>query len=143
MTPSLAFDKIRTAFVRMDAFYGRTVFDEWAVLSIEGPRIAVHAYEGPRQATFAESMRRDLAKLQHETEHDRRDPGAFGFSRHADGPSIDAYIVLGQGLYLVCNNTHESVSELALDPLWRKAQVPFAELAEVFRHHPLAAVPAA
>lgn len=143
MTPPLAFEKIRTAFVRMDTFYGRTVFDEWAVLSIEGPRIAVLAYEGPRKETFAEQMRRDLVQLQNETQNERRDPGAFAFSREAEGPAFDAYIVLGKSLFLICNNTHETIAQLALDPQWRKAQVPFADLAEVFRHHPLVGVPAA
>ena len=54
-----------------------------------------------------------------------------------------AYIVLGPSLYLLCNNTTEAIAELALDPLWRKAQVPFAELAEVFRHHPVTLAPVA
>lgn len=143
MTPSLAFEKIRTAFVRMDAFYGRTLFDEWAVLSIEGPKVSVMSYEGPRADTFADQVRKDLLKLRNDTEGDRRDSGAFGFTRSGEGLAIDAYIVLGPGLYLICNNTTESVADLALDPHWRHAQVPFADLAEVFRHHPLAIVPAA
>ena len=137
MTPSLAFDKIRTAFVRMDAFYGRTVFDEWAVLSIEGAKISVLAYEGPRQGRFPTELHKDLVQLRKDTEGEHRDPGAFGFTRTAEGPAIDAYIVLGPGLYLICNNTHESISQVALDPLWRRAQVPFADLAELFRHHPV------
>lgn len=137
MTPSLAFDKIRTAFVRMDAFYGRTVFDEWAVLSVDGARVTILAYEGPRTQGFAEQMRKDLVQLQRDNERERRDPGAFGFSRTAEGTAFDAYIVVGPNVYLVCNNTNESVAELALDPQWRRAQVPFADLAEVFRHHPL------
>lgn len=137
MTPSLAFDKIRTAFVRMDAFYGRTVFDEWAVLGVDGARISVLAYEGPRAQTFAEQLRGDLVQLQRDNERERRDAGAFGFSRGAEGTAIDAYIVLGPNMYLVCNNTKESIADLALDPHWRQAQVPFADLAEVFRHHPV------
>lgn len=143
MTPSLAFEKIRTAFVRMDAFYGRAVFDEWAVLAIEEAKISVLAYEGPRAESFTRDLHKDLVQLRNDTEGERRDPGAFGFTRSASGQAIDAYIVLGPSLYLICNNTDESVSELALDPHWRKAQVPFAELAELFRHHPLAAVGAA
>jgi len=127
----------------MDAFFGRTVFDEWAVLSIDGPRIAIVAYDGPRAGSFSDEVRKDLLQLQAETEGERREPGAFGFTRTAEGKAIDAYIVLGASLYLICNNTRESVSQLALDPHWRKAQVPFADLAEVFRHHPLATASAA
>lgn len=137
MTPSLALEKIRTAFVRMDAFYGRTVFDEWAVLSVEGSKISVLAYEGPRADRFTTELRKDLIQLRNDTEGQRREPGAFGFTRTGDGSAIDACIVLGAGLYLVCNNTQVSVGELAQDPSWRQAQVPFADLAEVFRHHPL------
>jgi hypothetical protein len=143
MIPSLAFEKIRTACVRMDAFYGRTVFDEWAVLSIEAAKISVLAYEGPRAETFARDLHKDLVQLRNDTEGERRDAGAFGFTRGANGQAIDAYIVLGPSVYLICNNTDESVSELALDPHWRKAQVPFAELAELFRHHPVALAGAA
>jgi hypothetical protein len=138
MIPSLAFEKIRTAFVRMDAFYGRAVFDEWAVLSIEGSKISVLAYEGPRAESFTRDLHKDLVQLRNDTEGERRDAGAFGFTRSAGGQAIDAYIVLGPSLYLICNNTDQSVSELALDPHWRKAQVPFADLAELFRHHPMA-----
>jgi len=141
MIASLALEKIRTTFVRMDAFFGRTVFNEWAVLSAEGPRLSVVAYEGPRAATFAQEVRRDLLQLQNDSQGERRDPGAFAFARSAQGSAIDAYIVVGPSLYLVCNNTGETVEELARDPHWRQAQVPFAELAEVFRHHPMA-VPA-
>ena len=137
MTPSLAFEKIRTAFVRMDAFYGRTVFDEWAVLALEGAKVAVLAYEGPRADRFATALHKDLVQLRTDTEGERREPGAFAFSRGADGTAIDAYIVVGAGVYLVCNNTQESIAEIARDPRWRQAQVPFADLAEVFRHHPL------
>lgn len=121
----------------MDAFFGRTVFDEWAVLAQDGAQLRVVAYEGPREAVFPEQVRRDLVTLHNDTAHEHRDSGAFGFSRHAEGTAIDAYIVIGPALYLVCNNTTQSVSELALDPLWRRAQVPFAELAELFRHHPV------
>jgi len=137
MTPPLALEKIRTAFVRMDAFYGRTVFDEWAVLSVEGSKVSVLAYEGPRADRFASELHKDLIQLRNDNAGQPREAGAFGFTRTGEGSAIDACIVLGAGLFLVCNNTQVSVSELAQDPSWRRAQVPFADLAEVFRHHPL------
>jgi hypothetical protein len=43
----------------------------------------------------------------------------------------------GKGLYLVCNNTHSSMSEIAKDPKWIQAQVPFAELSDKMRSDPL------
>jgi hypothetical protein len=127
----------------MDAFYGRTVFDEWAVLTVDGPRFSVLIYDGPRPETFEAQVRADARQLQSENEGERREPGSFGFARMAERTAIDAYIVLGPSVYLLCNNTTEAIAELALDPLWRKAQVPFAELAEVFRHHPVALAPVA
>jgi hypothetical protein len=51
---------------------------------------------------------------------------------------IEAFLVLGQGLYLICNNTLESMDSLTKNPRWLGAQVPFAELADKVRVSPLA-----
>ena len=48
-------------------------------------------------------------------------------------------MVLGEGVYLVCNNTGSSMAEITKDPRWLNAQVPFAELGDKVRSNPLAA----
>jgi hypothetical protein len=46
-------------------------------------------------------------------------------------------MVVGRGIYLICNNTVQSMDSITKDPLWLGAQVPFVELSEKFRANPL------
>jgi hypothetical protein len=48
-------------------------------------------------------------------------------------------MVLGEGIYLICNNTVQSMDGIAKDPLWLGAQVPFVELSDKLRDDPLVA----
>ncbi|MEY2465728.1 MAG: hypothetical protein QOD03_249, partial [Verrucomicrobiota bacterium] len=48
-----------------------------------------------------------------------------------------AFIVLGDGLYLICNNTDASMEDITKDPKWLNAQVPFAELSDKIGLDPL------
>jgi len=59
--------------------------------------------------------------------------GDFEFARHGIGTGFESFMVLGRALYLICNNTHESMETIAKNPRWLAAQVPFAELGEKFR----------
>jgi hypothetical protein len=45
--------------------------------------------------------------------------------------------VLGDWLYLICNNTTQAIDKIAAEPAWKQAQVPFVELSERFRADPL------
>jgi len=63
--------------------------------------------------------------------------GDFEFARHGVGTGFEAFIVLGDGLYLICNNTVQSMDGITKDPLWLSAQVPFAEMSDRFRSDPL------
>jgi len=63
--------------------------------------------------------------------------GDFEFSRHGFGTRLEAFLVVGDGLYLICNNTTQSMSGIAKDPLWLSAQVPFVEMSDLFRSDPL------
>jgi hypothetical protein len=47
-------------------------------------------------------------------------------------------MVVGQGIYLICNNTVQSMDSITQDTLWLGAQVPFVELSDKFRAAPLA-----
>jgi hypothetical protein len=64
--------------------------------------------------------------------------GDFEFARHGVGPAFEAFMVLGRGVYLICNNTVQSMDSITKDPLWLAAQVPFVELSEKVRGNPLA-----
>jgi hypothetical protein len=39
-------------------------------------------------------------------------------------------MALGNESYLICNNTSSSMDEIAKNPRWLSAQVPFADLGE-------------
>ena len=46
-------------------------------------------------------------------------------------------MVLGQGVYLICNNTHASMDDITKDSRWFGAQVPFVELSDKIRENPV------
>jgi len=46
-------------------------------------------------------------------------------------------MVLGDGIYLICNNTKASMNEITKDPKCLNAQVPFAEFGDKVRNSPL------
>ncbi len=130
MDLSEAMRAIRDCAAQMDAHYGRTVFDEWAVVSLQEPQPRVLGYVGPRHETFARNFSRDLGGLRASMLNGKHQVGDFEFARQAEGMSFEAFMALGAGRYLICNNTQSSMKEIANDPRWLTAQVPFAELSE-------------
>lgn len=121
---------IRACAAQMDAQYGKTVFDEWVVVSILEPQPRVLGYVGPRHEVFAKNFTRDLGGLRASLLNGQHQVGDFEFARCAAGPSFEAFMALGAGRYLICNNTQSSMEVIAKDPRWLVAQVPFAELSE-------------
>ena len=70
---------------------------------------------------------------------DQYQVGDFEFARHGTGTGFESFMVVGKGLYLICNNTAQTMDVITKDPLWIAAQVPFVELSEKFRADPLSA----
>ena len=131
---------IRKSIEQMDLLYGKTVFDEWAVISLAENRARVLAYTGPRNDDFLKNFANDLGTLRAELLDTNYGTGDFAFARHATGTRFEAFMVLGLAIYLICNNTHDSMDNIAREPRWLKAQVPFAELGDKLRAEPLVAV---
>jgi hypothetical protein len=131
------FGEIKACAKRMDSHYGQTVFDEWAIVSLVENKARVLAYIGPRNDEFLKNFVKDLGTLRAELHEQRYYPGDFEFARHGTGTGHEAFMVLGSGLYLICNNTRETMDSIAKDPRWLEAQVPFAELGEKIRSNPL------
>jgi len=123
---------------QMNLRYGGVVFDEWAVLSLAENKARVLFYSGPRNDEFLSSFVKDLGVLRAELFGGNYGTGDFEFSRHGVGTGIEAFLVVGQGIYLICNNTRESMDSIAKNPRWLGAQVSFVELAEKVRVNPLA-----
>jgi hypothetical protein len=128
---------IKLCSSQMDACYGKTVFDEWAVISLVQNKARVLTYIGPRNDDFLKNFANDLGGLRAGLYNANYDVGDFEFTRHGVGTGFEAFMVLGDGIFLICNNTHESMDTITKDPRWLKAQVPFADLSEKIRPNPL------
>ncbi len=138
MTLDEAISHIKSCAKEMDARYGKTVFDEWAVVSLAENKARVLAYLGPRNDDFLKNFVQDLGALRAELLKETYGAGDFEFARHGIGTGFESFLVLGRAHYLICNNTRESMDTITKNPRWLAAQVPFAELGEKIRAHPLA-----
>ncbi len=133
MNLEAAIEHIRRDFKKMNEAYGRPVFDELAILGLGsgGPRM--HFYDGPREAEFMAGFADDSVSLRRELVADQSEEGGeFSFTREGEGPGFDAYICLGPGLFLFCNNTKQSMREVTLDPGWLDAQGDFLNASQRF-----------
>jgi hypothetical protein len=129
--------QVKSCAKQMDTRYGKTVFDEWAVISLAENKARVLFYIGPRNDEFLTNFANDLGALRAELLEANYGTGDFAFTRHGTGTRFEGFMVLGQGVYLICNNTHESMDTIAKNPRWLGAQVPFAELGDRMRMRPL------
>jgi len=137
MTLEQATKRIGGCAERMNDLYQKVVFDEWAIVSLVQHKAKILAYLGPRKEDFQKNFATDVQDLRADLLSRRHNIGDFEFSRHGFGTKLEAFVMVGDGLYLICNNTAQSMSAIAKDPLWLSAQVPFVELSDRFRSDPL------
>ena len=128
---------IKTCTLRMNELYRQPVFDEWALISTLDKKGKILTYNGPRKEEFQKQFGADLGSLRSELLSARYGLGDFEFARHGVGTQFEAFLVVGEGIYLICNNTAKTMAMIAKDPLWLNAQVPFMELSDKFRSDPL------
>ncbi len=121
----------------MSARYKRVVFDEWAVVALGGGRGRLLSYMGPRREGFKRNFMADAGALREGLLEKEHNIGDFEFARHGVGTGFEAFMVLGAGIYLICNHTVQAMDTIAKDPLWLTAQVPFVELSDRFRDDPV------
>ena len=138
MTLEQANQLITACADQMNARYGKVVFDEWAIISLADNKGRLLSYHGPRKEGFQENFLADAGSLRAGLLATQHDPGDFDFSRHGVGTSFESFMALGKGVYLICNNTVQSMDGITKDPLWINAQVPFVELSDKIRANPLA-----
>lgn len=129
--------RITQCFARMNDVYLGTVFDEWAVVGLLDRTGKVLHYEGPRKAEFVENFSRDVGLMRQELKNPDHGYGDFVFERHGSGTHFDAFVVLGEGIYLICNNIKESMQTLTSNPHWLSAQKVFVELTDAVRSNPV------
>jgi hypothetical protein len=121
----------------MDDLYGKVVFDEWAVVAMFDRKGRILHYTGPRKEDLLKTFSTDVREFAAALVSGQQSIGDFDFSRHGSGTHFDAYVVVGEGCYLICNNTSQSMAGITKDTRWLNAQVPFAELSDKFRSDPL------
>jgi len=137
MTLEKATNLIGRCAARMNDLYQKAVFDEWVIVSLIQHKAKILAYLGPRKDDFQKNFATDVQDLRADLLSRRHSIGDFEFARHGVGTKLEAFVMVGDGLYLICNNTAQSMSAIAKDPLWLSAQVPFVELSDQFRSDPL------
>jgi len=121
---------VRMCAAQMDSQYGDTVFDEWVVISLKQTQPRILHYFGPRNYEFRQNFSRDLGALREALFAGGHRPGDFEFVRHAQGTGFEGFMALGNDVYLICNNTRATMEDIAKNPRWLSAQVPFADLSE-------------
>jgi hypothetical protein len=117
----------------MNARYKKVVFDEWAIVSLASGKAQVLAYWGPRKDGFLKNFTTDAKSLREGLLAKDYNVGDFEFARQSVGTGFESFLVLGDGLYLICNNTVQTMDGIAQDPRWLSAQVPFVELSDKVR----------
>jgi len=128
---------IRHCAEQMNARYKKVVFDEWAVVSLRHKQSRILSYLGPRNDDFLKNFASDLGALRTALLDAGHGIGDFEFTRHGVGTLFEAFMVLADGIYLISNNTVNSMEGIAKDPRWIDAQVPFVELSDKVRANPL------
>jgi hypothetical protein len=137
MTLVQAKQLIQRGTEQMQARYQKVVFDEWAIISLVDNKGRILAYTGPRKEDFKANFPRDVGPLRAGMLDQQHAAGEFEFFRQGAGTGFEAFMVIGRGLYLICNNTAQSMDVIAKDPFWLAAQVPFVELSDQFRADPV------
>jgi hypothetical protein len=137
MTLEQANKLVKSCAEKMNARYQNVVFDEWAIISLAARRGRLLAYTGPRKSGFQENFLSDAGPLRVGLLNAEGSVGDFEFARHGVGTGFEAFLVLGESTFLICNNTVQSMDGIARDPRWLGAQVPFVELSDHVREDPL------
>lgn len=137
MTIDDAITRVKSCAEKMNLLYGSTVFDEWIIVQISGTTGTTLFYDGPRAGTFQKTFSADLKNLYGRLMSESFSPGEFEFCRSAHGTAYEAFMVLGNQVFLLCNHTSRTMEEISQNPKWLSAQVPFNELTEQFRRDPV------
>jgi len=134
-----AIARIQKSFTQLNEAYGRAVFDEIAIIQVSGETtLTLHYYEGGREAAFLNDVLEDSVALRNDVGDTRSNLGGeFGFTREGGGEGIDAYICLGPRIFLLCNNTMQSMEEVTRDARWLTAQSEFLNASQYFAVDPL------
>lgn len=127
-----AVDLVDQVVSKMSLNSGRPIFNEWLIIDLSGQDVVILYYTGPRSSASQKKLKRDMRSLEDEMSNGGYTTGQFYFSPDAAGTLFDAFIVAGQGKYIIFNNTTMTMTEITADAFWNKTQVHFVELSEKF-----------
>jgi len=128
---------IKSCASQMNSLYENVVFDEWTVVQLAEGKGKLLSYVGPRKEDFQKNFLSDAGALRSELLSSEHDCGDFEFARHGGGTRFDAFMVVGDGVFLICNNTAQSMNEITKNTRWLGAQIPFVDLSDKFRSNPV------
>jgi hypothetical protein len=137
MTLNQATELIKSCAEQMNERYQNVVFDEWAVISLAEHKGRLLNYLGPRKEGFQKNFLTDAGALRAGLLAESVNAGDFEFARHGIGTGFESFMVLGKGIFLICNNTVQSMDGITKNPRWLEAQVPFVELSDKVRQDPV------
>ena len=128
---------IHTALAKMGRAYGKPLFDEWVLFAVDGQEADLLLYAGPREDAYEDEFADDVELLLEGITEEQSAPGHFYFAREAEGAMYDAFLAVGKDLYVVFNNTQQTMADITSDRHWTDAQVYFVQLSERFQMDPL------
>lgn len=137
MNTTAAIDRIESALIKMETTLGEAAFDEWALVSKTPKGWTLIEYGGSRKEGFLADFNADMAALKNTLDLSNTYVGDSAFSHEGHGSGFDAHMCVGEGLFLLFNNTAKSTGEITDNPKWTRAQVYFAELLEAFIADPV------
>lgn len=139
ITLTAAVQRIHGQLNKMDGVSGQKIFDEFSVVRIIQGKLRIESYFGPRQMeSFRETFMSDISPIrQRLLESDEEEVGSFYFDNEAEGSLFDAFMKIGPDSYVIFNNILFSMTQLKSERGWIKAQVHFADLANLFMRSPL------
>jgi hypothetical protein len=132
-----AVKRVRKTCDQLNLQAGRTIFNEWALVEIHGDQWGVHAYQSPREEDFQKNFGSDVKELSDLLHPDEMTPGDFDFIRDGYGTKFDAYLCIGDHLFVLFNNTRETTDQFSSCPNWKLAMKRFERLMESFMTDPV------
>lgn len=134
MELSAAEKRIEKMVAAMQAVCRHPVFDEWVIISVSGGDFEVESYHGPREGA---NLVRDTAAIYDSLTRKAYYPGEFDFSFEGHDERFDAFMAMGNGLFVLFNNMSFTTEGITSNPLWRKAQGEFVNLGDAFAADPV------
>jgi hypothetical protein len=116
---------------------GEVIFDEWALVEIDGDDWTIHSYKSPRSKDFEKLFFDDIAHLREKVCLEKMEVGASGFVEGGDTTKFDAYMCVGPKMFIFFNNLRENVQQMSRHEKWHAFQEAFHRAVKAFLEDPV------